>query len=61
MAIDCHAIRPLSFLFRKHMPLCMEDDWQCAASARPMCGISYVFAGLLTQVAAGVVCQMWKL
>ncbi|CAN8072285.1 unnamed protein product [Agarophyton chilense] len=49
MTVDCRALRPISFLFRKLSPACLEDDWICVAQASqtPQCVISYSWALIL--------------
>eukprot|EP00178_Gracilaria_changii_P027722 TRINITY_DN909_c0_g1_i2.p1 TRINITY_DN909_c0_g1~~TRINITY_DN909_c0_g1_i2.p1 ORF type:complete len:260 (+),score=32.63 TRINITY_DN909_c0_g1_i2:1064-1843(+) len=52
MMVDCQALRPLSFLFRKVSPACSHDDWVCVAQASqtPVCAISYSWALVLCSI-----------
>lgn len=56
MAVDCRAFRPLSFLFRKRTPICIEDDWVCAAQP-PQCVVSYAMALILTNAVFSMLLQ----
>lgn len=56
MTIECDALRPISWMFRKQSRTCAEEDWLCAAQ-RPLCAISYSWALVLCNV---VIAKIFK-
>lgn len=48
MYVDCRALRPVSFLFRKRPVLCAENDWNCASQPKEECAVSYLVAVLIS-------------
>lgn len=57
MTIDCRALRPVSFIFRKRTSLCADDDWVCA-SQPPQCVISYTMVLILANTVFSFLLQM---